>query len=90
MTGDEIVRAAIPDASESLCSHILWGRTPFPMGRVTARDLYRAASAFRRAKEHGFQLCDHCHNPAEPGKFECRRCRAALSVRPAVQHSAPL
>ncbi len=78
-TSVEIVRAAIPGADERLCDHILWGRTPFPIGGITAKSLFRAASAFRRAHEHGFQLCDHCHNPAEPGKFECRRCRAALS-----------
>lgn len=81
MTADDIVRAAIPGASEDLVSHILWGRTPFPFARVTAQDLYRAASAWRRSTEHGFQLCDHCHNPAEPGKYECRRCRAVLSHR---------
>lgn len=78
----QIIKAAIPGADEHLINHILWGRTPFPCGRITAQSLYRAASAFRRAKEQGFQLCDHCHNPAEPHKYECRRCRAALSGRP--------
>lgn len=77
----DIVRAAIPDAPPSLCDFILWNRTPFPVGSVSVRGLYRAASQFRRANDNSIRLCDHCHNPAEPHKYECRRCRAVLSKR---------
>jgi len=43
MTHAEIIRKAIPNADDELCEFILWGRTPFPAGSITARDLYQAA-----------------------------------------------
>ena len=49
MTFEDVIKAAIPGADEFVCDHVLWGRTPFPMGKVTARSLYRAASRLRRA-----------------------------------------
>ena len=79
MTFAEVIRAAIPNADEATLDHVLWGRTPFPMGKVTARSLYKAASAFRRACEHGVQLCDFCDRPAVKGCWTCERCAAALS-----------
>lgn len=78
MQAIEIVRAAIPDADESLASHILWGRTPFPFTKVTAKDLYRAASSFARAGANGRRLCDWCHREAEKGEWVCASCRAGL------------
>jgi hypothetical protein len=75
----DIIRAAIPGADPALCEHILWGRTPFPVGRVTARDLYRAASAWKRAAEHGIVLCEFCHRIARAGKFTCQKCEDAFS-----------
>ena len=80
MTGAEIVRAAIPGASSELCEHILWGRTPFPCGRVTARDLYRAASGFHRAAVKSVQLCDFCEKPVADDAYVCDRCANALSL----------
>ncbi len=78
-TALEIVRAAIPDVKEWQAEHILWGRTPYPVGRVTPRDLYRAASRLRRAKEHGLVLCDHCDNVVVvPGHYCCAACTTAL------------
>jgi hypothetical protein len=44
MTPAQIIRAAIPEADEVLCDHILWGRTPFPMGAITAQSLFKAAN----------------------------------------------
>lgn len=78
MDSHTIVRAAIPGATDELCSHILWGRTPFPCGAITVRSLYRAASAWRRAGEHGIQLCDLCHRKTDGG-WTCARCAAALA-----------
>lgn len=75
---NDIVRAAIPGADDGLCSHIAWGRTPYPFAPLQAKDFYRAASAYRRAKEHGLTLCEHCHRIAEPGQWECKRCGDAL------------
>jgi len=82
MKADQIIRAAIPDANDSLCEHILWGRTPYPMGRITARSLYRAADRFRRAQENGVQLCSFCDNAADG--MACRKCDAVLSGRKAA------
>ena len=71
-----VVQAAIPGADESLCDHILWERTPFPCGPVSARKLYRAASRFRRANANKIRLCDHCENKAQSGKYMCSRCES--------------
>jgi uncharacterized paraquat-inducible protein A len=78
-----IVRAAIPDASDELVDHVLWARTPFPVGRVTAQDLYKAASQFGRAMAHQIDLCEFCHNALKPGedKWTCPRCTAALDPK---------
>lgn len=82
MTFEQIIKAAIPDADASLCEHILWGRTPFPMAPLTARSLYEAASRWRRAAANRIQLCDFCDNPARPDDYCCVDCRLALSRRP--------
>lgn len=79
MTGRQIVRAAMPGASDSLCEHVLWGMTPFPFAEVTAKSLYRAASRYRRADDRGQRLCDWCHRLAMEGGYCCQRCEAALS-----------
>ena len=78
MTYAEVIRRAIPEADDALCEHILWGRTPFPMRTVWAKELYRAADRFRRAVAGGIVLCGFCDRPAEPGKYECKQCREAL------------
>jgi len=74
----DIVRAAIPNADKGLADAILWGRTPFPVGKVTARELYEAAERFRRAEDHGVTLCDWCDRKTEDGRKLCRRCHTAL------------
>ena len=74
MNALEVVRAAIPNADRGLAETILWGRTPFPMGQVTVRDLYLAASRFRRAQDHGVTLCEFCDRKAEGQMFTCRSC----------------
>ena len=75
----DIVRAAIPNADAGLATAILWERTAFPVGAVTPRELYLAASRFRRAEDHGLVLCDFCDRttPGAPGL--CVRCSAVLS-----------
>lgn len=77
MTSEEIIRAAIPGASDGLCDHILWGRTPFPVGSITPKSLYRAASAWKRACDKNIELCELCHRKATDGML-CERCSAAL------------
>lgn len=77
MTAEEIVRAAIPGASEGLCDHILWARTPFPFTEVTARDVYRAAASWKRACDRNIELCEFCHRKATNGTL-CERCSVAL------------
>lgn len=76
--GGIVIRAAIPGASDELCDFILWGRTPYPCGPVTPRSLFKAASAWRRAEEHGLRLCDWCHRLALANDSVCGVCRAAL------------
>jgi len=75
----EVIRAAIPTADESLCDHILWGRTAYPFLTLGAKDIYRAAYRWRRAHEHGLSLCDFCDRVAEPHEYICTHCREALA-----------
>lgn len=75
MTPQQIIRGAIPQADEAICEHILWGRTPFPFAKVTAREIYKAADRFRRAGAHGIHLCEFCDRPAVDG-WNCEKCKA--------------
>lgn len=84
MTAQEVIRGAIPDASDELCMYILWGRTPFPCGPVTAKSLYRVASGFRRARGY---LCEYCERRTEPGIRQCLRCSAAIRANMAPTRS---
>jgi hypothetical protein len=79
MTPQHIVRAAIPGASDALCDYVLWERTPFPVGRITAHSIYRAASRVKRAHEHKRTLCDFCDNEVTGEAHLCHRCKTALS-----------
>ena len=79
MTPQQIVRVAMPGASDGLCEYVLWERTPFPFGRVTAHSIYRAASRVKRAHEHKRTLCDFCDNEVTDGAHLCHRCKTALS-----------
>lgn len=78
MNAAEIIRAAIPGATDADVDHVVWGRTPFPFSPMTARVLYRAASRLQRATAHGISLCDFCDRIAQPGDSVCARCRDAL------------
>lgn len=75
----EIIRAAIPNATEELAEEILWGRTPFPIGRVSAKDLYKAASRFERAAKNEIALCDFCNNKVTGVYAVCDSCNKALN-----------
>jgi hypothetical protein len=74
----QVIQAAIPGADEQTCDHILWSRTPFPMGRITARSLFKAASGTRRAAANNIVLCDHCDNRVTDHKWECNACHDGL------------
>jgi len=78
---DAVIKAAIPAADQELCEHILWGRTPFPMGKITARSLYKTASGFSRAGKNGTPLCDHCDNRADHNDVTCIKCAITLGYR---------
>lgn len=73
----DVVRAAIPEADESLCEYVIWGRTPYPCSPLTAKDVYRAAYRLKRATDSGKKLCDWCDRLATQGDL-CDKCRAAL------------
>ncbi len=74
----EIIRKAFPGASAEFCEHVLWNRTPFPMGVITAKSIYQAASRLRRAGQNGLQLCDFCDRVVRPGQWNCDACEASL------------
>jgi hypothetical protein len=74
MTFAEVIKGAIPGADTDLCEFILWNRTPYPMGRVTARSLYQAASRWRRACAGDRKLCELCDNLAVSNRWLCARC----------------
>lgn len=78
MTFEQVIKAAIPDADPGTVEHVLWGRTSFPMGQVTARDLYGAARRYARACRSGRKLCDFCDRLARSGQWECEMCAKAL------------
>ena len=72
-----IIRAAIPGASENLCSHVLWSRTAYPL-HCTPRLLYKAASRLGRARKNGIVLCELCNNKIDPAQIICESCKIAI------------
>ncbi len=89
MTPQQIVRAAIPASTEAQCDYVLWSITPFPIGRVTAKSLYKAASRVRRAFEHKRVLCEFCDNEVTHGEYLCSRCSGSLSSNLKLRGDAP-
>ena len=76
MLMSDIIKAAIPDASEETCDFILWSRTPFPVGAITARSLYKAASRVQRCSMKGLRLCEFCDNLVDKGWTCAKRAKA--------------
>ena len=74
----DVIRAAIPGAPKDLCEFILWERTSYPFGRLTAQKIFKAASGFARAGANGRALCEMCRRLSVPQKFLCERCQSAL------------
>lgn len=71
MTFEQIIKSAFPNADATTVEHILWARTPFPMGKITAQSLYKASATYRRACEKGRWLCDWCDREIERGQYTC-------------------
>lgn len=78
MSPADVIRAAMPDATDADCEFVLWERTPFPFERMTARKLYKAASGLVRAGKSGIVLCDLCSRKADFDRFTCKPCAVAL------------
>lgn len=74
----DIIRNAIPNADDMLCEHILFSMTPYPIGRVTAQELYKASCRYIRAHNNNIELCLWCKNKATINGM-CIRCNTALS-----------
>jgi len=72
----QIIKGAIPDADDALCEYILWEKTSFPFGKLTAKILYKAASRVSRAHKNRIKLCDFCDNQTSGSDSVCRRCRS--------------
>jgi len=86
MTFADVIRSAVPGADASECEHILWGMTPYPCGPVSARDLYKAASRYKRAGANGIRLCDCCSNKAaDEYEYYCKPCGDVLRGGHGVQ-----
>jgi len=49
MNAERIIQVAIPNASDAVMEHVIWGMTPFPCGAITAQSLFKAACRYRRA-----------------------------------------
>jgi hypothetical protein len=77
--GERVIKAAIPNCPDSIMDHILWGRTPYPFAKVTPRSLYKAAARFKRAQDHGLELCDFCDRIATHHNL-CDVCRTAMDA----------
>lgn len=78
MSAYDAVRAGWPGADDSICEFVIWGRTPFPFASVTHRDLFKAASRFRRALQRDEPLCELCDRHAMPGSDLCMRCTLTM------------
>ena len=76
MNASQIIRAAIPGADVDTVDHVLWARTPFPVAKIDAKMLYRAASGLQRASAKGHRLCDFCERVADCSL--CARCTRQL------------
>ena len=70
----QIIKAAVPGASDSFCEYILWSRTPFPFITVSAKDIYKAAMGANRAIKNNIRLCDFCKNKAVDKGYTCQKC----------------
>ena len=88
MTAYDVVRNAIPDATDDLCEFIIWARTGYPSFWKTdnpVKEIYQAANRWARAKQNGRRLCEYCDTGTNLGmEFSvvvgddiCERCRAA-------------
>lgn len=75
-----VVMAAIPGADQDVAEHVLWSRTSYPAGSVSAREVFDAASRLRRATANGLRLCDFCDRVAREGRWTCVQCHQALTV----------
>ena len=73
-----VIQAAIPNASDATIEHILWGRTCYPVGPITPKSVYKAASQWKRACDNDIMLCDWCDQKAEGGKWMCSKCSEVL------------
>lgn len=60
----EIIQAGYPGADEGTEEQVLWGMTPYPITRITERQLFKAASQLYRATKKGLRLCDFCDREA--------------------------
>ena len=71
----DIIRKAIPDASDELCEYIALERTAYPFVN-NASMLYHSASSYIRANDNGIKLCELCNNKTE-SKL-CDKCNAII------------
>ena len=84
----EVVAAAIPGADAELADFVLWARTCYPCGPVSAKELYRAAHRWQRALYRGRRLCDWCDRIVESDELLCARCARSFEI--AREHRTPI
>lgn len=81
MTFEEVIRAAIPNATADDCNYILWNRTGFPgfwRDKNIAREVFKAARRTARAALNHRRLCDFCDRVAMENEWLCSSCHREL------------
>jgi hypothetical protein len=81
MNLSEIVQKAIPGINDEMIDYIIFNRTPYPLTKPSAREVYRAATRWQRARVHGIMLCELCDNEARQGDWVCTKCDRMLHTQ---------
>jgi hypothetical protein len=77
----QIITNAIPDVDEKGIDYIMWERTPYPCGSLTARDLYTIARRTQRAYFNKIRLCDFCNRKIDIKKETlCVNCSKKMNA----------
>ena len=74
----EVMQKAKPNITEEEADFILWSRTPFPCGAITAKSLYQATRRFYRTIANHRHVCEFCDNLAQDNDTLCKRCAGAI------------
>lgn len=74
----EVMRKAQANITEDEAEFILWERTPYPVGGITAKSLYQATRRFYRVIKNHRKCCELCDNLAKENDSLCERCARVI------------